>query len=625
MKLIKLKVRNFRCFSDEIEVNFDDITALIGKNDSGKTTIMDALDLFFNDKNPDKDDVSKKGFESDVTITCEFTELPNEIVIDEQYHTDLKSEYLLNQNDNLEIGKTYNCGLQNPKLSNVYAYAIHPMNKDATDLLNLNNSDLKRVANVLKVNLVGLDARKNAVLRNAIRDSIGTENLQLTLTQVSLNGNDGQKIWNNLKNYLPEFFLFRSDRTGTDQDPEAQDPLKIAVKEAIKSKEQELQSIVNYVESEVNKIANLTLDKLREMDSGLASELKSQFSSQKWDSLFKASISGDENIPINKRGSGVRRLILFSFFRAKAEQVVSDANNSSLIYAIEEPETGQHPHNQRILTRTLLSLSSEAQVIVSTHTPILARAFPDSSIRFIKILPNGRREILKGGKENNEEIVHSLGILPDNTVKLFIAVEGPNDINFLQGMSQILHKTHTDLPDLEAKEIEGEIIFIPMGGSNLAFWSNNLVYLNRPEFHLCDRDEKPPIKSHNQEHVDEVNNRINCKAVLTSKREIENYIHKDAIIEAYKKEEINLDFKTNFDPFDDVPMKVARAIHETLSDSKPWNELTPKVQKNKSGNVKKILCKNAVQLMNENQLNDVDSEGDVIKWLKEIDRLLKIT
>lgn len=618
----KLKIRNFRCFVEEIEIDFDDVTALIGKNDSGKTTIMEALDLFFNDKNPDKDDASKNGNASDITITCEFTDLPEKVVIDEDYTTDLKSEFLLNEKGNLEISKTYNGSLQNPKLSNTYALANHPNVKNAKDLLQLNNTDLKKRAIELNTDLDGVDKRANAVIREAIRDKIGKENLELTLSQVQLNGNDGQKIWNGLKKYLPTFFLFKSDRAGTDQDAEAQDPLKTAVKDAIKSKEGELQAITNFVESKVNKIATLTLEKLREMDPGLASNLKSEFSSQKWDTLFKTSISGDDDIPINKRGSGVRRLILLSFFRARAEQMTHDENSTSLIYAIEEPETGQHPHNQRILMRALSNLSSEAQVIISTHTPMLARAFPDNSIRYIKVIEGGKREVLKGGKANNDEIVHSLGILPDNNVKLFIAVEGVNDVKFLQGISKVLHRTNPNIPDLGQMEIDGEIIFIPMGGSTLAQWSDRLVKLNRPEFSLCDRDVPPPEIPKYQSYVDKVNNHINCKAVLTGKREIENYIHKDAIIEAYNEEGINLYIESNFDSFDDVPFKVAMLVHKANNSEKLWDDLEPKKQKDKSSNAKKMLCTKAVERMNETRLAEVDSQGEVISWLNEIKSLM---
>ena len=201
--------------------------------------------------------------------------------------------------------------------------------------------------------------------------------------------------------------MFKSDRPSTDQDDEAQDPLKAAVKEAIKAKETELQAITDYVRGEVEKIARSTLEKLREMDPSLASQLKPSFAAQKWDTLFKTSISGDNDIPINKRGSGVRRLILLNFFRAKAEQLAKEAGRTSAIYAIEEPETSQHPHNQRMLLRALSDLSAEAQVIISTHTPMLARALPDSSLRYIHI--RGRRN--QGNNEgwaNNQQCVRGV-------------------------------------------------------------------------------------------------------------------------------------------------------------------------------------------------------------------------
>ena len=49
MKIKSMKIKNFRGYSDEIIVNFDDLTVIVGKNDVGKSTILEALDIFFND------------------------------------------------------------------------------------------------------------------------------------------------------------------------------------------------------------------------------------------------------------------------------------------------------------------------------------------------------------------------------------------------------------------------------------------------------------------------------------------------------------------------------------------------------------------------------------------------
>lgn len=45
--LEKLKLTNFRCF-DEYEVEFDKFNVIVGKNDTGKSTIIDALKLVSN-------------------------------------------------------------------------------------------------------------------------------------------------------------------------------------------------------------------------------------------------------------------------------------------------------------------------------------------------------------------------------------------------------------------------------------------------------------------------------------------------------------------------------------------------------------------------------------------------
>jgi AAA15 family ATPase/GTPase len=46
MKLEKLIIENFRGYQGRVEITLNDLTALIGKNDVGKTTVLDALGVF---------------------------------------------------------------------------------------------------------------------------------------------------------------------------------------------------------------------------------------------------------------------------------------------------------------------------------------------------------------------------------------------------------------------------------------------------------------------------------------------------------------------------------------------------------------------------------------------------
>ena len=159
---------------------------------------------------------------------------------------------------------------------------------------------------------------------------------------IPLNAEDGKKVWEKLQKVLPTFALFRSDRPSRDEDPEVQDPMALAVKEAVREVEADLEQVRAKVHDRVAQVAQRTIEKLREMDPALASELKPEFRAEpKWEA-FKLSLVGDGGIPINKRGSGVRRLILLNFFRAEAERRQAETESPGVIYAIEEPETSQH-------------------------------------------------------------------------------------------------------------------------------------------------------------------------------------------------------------------------------------------------------------------------------------------
>ena len=49
MKIVSVKIKNFRGYGEEVKIKFDDLTVFVGKNDVGKSTILEALDIFFND------------------------------------------------------------------------------------------------------------------------------------------------------------------------------------------------------------------------------------------------------------------------------------------------------------------------------------------------------------------------------------------------------------------------------------------------------------------------------------------------------------------------------------------------------------------------------------------------
>jgi energy-coupling factor transporter ATP-binding protein EcfA2 len=614
MKLERLRVRGFRCFEHETQLLVGGFTAVLGRNDIGKSALLEALQMFFDDAAPDAGDVNNSTEDRQVVIICEFADLPERLVLDASHPTTLAEEHLLNSDGRLEIHKVYDGRLKTPKLVGTYVMAEHPSHAGYENLLEHKHAGLKALADGFKVDLSGVPKNVSTALRRALWanaiETYGSLALKPTLLDVTKDGT--KQVWAQLKEALPLFALFKADRASTDQDAEAQDPIKAAVVEALKAQEAKLDELREAVEKSVLEVAALTLDKLREIDPHLAQELKPTVARPNWASAFKIALTDESAVPVNKRGSGVRRLILLNFFRAQAERRNREAQGPGVIYAIEEPETSQHPHNQRLLLRAFLELSEQpgCQVLITTHNPAFARGLPVNSLRLLCRAEDGGRQLLVGTDDVYSRAAKDLGVLPDNSVRAFVGVEGTNDINFLKVISRTLAQVEVDIPDLEAAEESGSLIFIPLGGSNLANWIGRFTHLNRPEFHLFDRDTEPPAPP---KYADEANRMLalGCWAEHTDAREMENYIHPAAINAQWPQ----LGW-TPHNATTDVPMALTQMV--VAAAGKDWAALAEKGRKEAVAGIKAKLNKQVVGLMTPAHLTESDPNGVIRGFLRRV-------
>lgn len=78
MQLVSIILENFRGYHLKHEVLIDkDFTGIIGKNDVGKSTILEALDIFFENSNFEKNDKCIFANEDEFpSITCVFNNYP---------------------------------------------------------------------------------------------------------------------------------------------------------------------------------------------------------------------------------------------------------------------------------------------------------------------------------------------------------------------------------------------------------------------------------------------------------------------------------------------------------------------------------------------------------------------
>lgn len=391
MQIKSLTLQNFRRYSNAVTIEFENLTAFVGKNDVGKSSILEALDIFFNDGRGciklDKDDINKieaSCGNNEISIAVCFENLPDTVVIDATNETTLESEYLLNESRQLEIVKKY----PNAGSAKVYIRAYHPTNPNCSDLLLKKDSELRKILSSQSITCA--DQTRNAVMRKAIWEYY-SDDLRFATTDIDVTKNDAKTIWEKLQKYLPLYTLFQADRKNTDGDSEVQDPLKEAVKEILaeESLAATLHSVAEEVERKLKEVSSRTLEKLQEMSPDVANSLNPVIPSSaslKWTDVFKGvSITGDNDIPINKRGSGVKRLVLLNFFRAEAERRLQERNAPSIIYAIEEPETSQHTENQKKLIRSFLTLSEadNTQIIITTHSASIVKELEFRNLRLI--------------------------------------------------------------------------------------------------------------------------------------------------------------------------------------------------------------------------------------------------
>lgn len=380
MKIKSVAVNRFRGYESRVNVEIDDLCVLVGQNDKGKSTLLEALDIFFNEGKGcvklEKEDINKNCLttgEDCIEIEVEFSDLPTSILIDATNVTTLQDEYLTTQTGTLHVIKRYPAAGK----EKVFIKAWHPANLECKDLLQKKIQDLKKILD--EQGLACPDKTKSAQLRKSIWQ--GQEALDFQDQEIEIAKIDAKNVWEQLKAYMPLYTLFQSDRKNTDSDDEVQDPMRIAVKEILGDPaiQGTLATVAETVKKRLDLVAQRTLSKLTELNPSIANSLTPQLpdiGALKWSDVFKSvSISGDNDIPINKRGSGVKRLVLISFFRAEAERRQTEASLPDIVYAIEEPETSQHPDHQRGLTDALIELSKAAstQVLLTTHSPEIVK------------------------------------------------------------------------------------------------------------------------------------------------------------------------------------------------------------------------------------------------------------
>ena len=161
-----------------------------------------------------------------------------------------------------------------------------------------------------------------------------------------------------------------------------------------------------------------------------------------------------------------------------------------------------------------------------------------------------------------------------------------------------------------------ELIFLPIGGHPRA-WIRRLASLQLPEFYLYD-GESPPETEQREEIVAQINRRIHCRAVLTKKRSLENYLHPHAI-------QAVAGVALEYGDYECVATVAAQQVFDSAHHDYSWKQLTRRARVRLTNRVKHWLNTSAVEQMTVSLLQEVDPDGEIISWLKTIGQLAETT
>jgi putative ATP-dependent endonuclease of OLD family len=497
----------------------------------------------------------------DVVIEVAFTSLPEKIELEEGIETSLQEEMLVDAEGNLRIRKTY--PRNNLAKFNVTLIARDFEDEQFAGLAALKERDLND-----RLKSLGIDVTRsgrgitNKSKREALRDKAKDGGIQLEKVELSLTTNDA--LWKKIDSLLPDFELFETDTSLGIGAASFQSPFRPIIKTAaeqsdvIDAKDTFTGAISVVLQDEVNKI----FERLRRhTDAFVGLTARPEFS---WDKAVNLDIQGKDHHGVenslNRRGSGMRRLLMVAFFQYLAEKGYESGGD--FVFAVEEPENCLHPGLQRELATSFRQLADEGyQVIVTSHSPVFAGASPIDDLALV-VRTAGVAKAIQTPKLDLSDVAQELGVEPADQItgyKACIFAEGPDDIEFWKKTASKLKEAGQIDDDFDDKEIG----FIPYGGDNLKHWVN-LRAMQRLNCHfgvVSDSDRESP--EHNVPDR-KMNWKKACEKqggrfFILRKREIENYLHQDAIARSGRSLE-------DYDDFTDMKAIFGENVYKVIRD-----------------------------------------------------------
>jgi putative ATP-dependent endonuclease of OLD family len=527
MPLREMRATGFRPFVDSGLIRIAPCSAVVGRNDAGKSGLLAGLKIFFV---PPKKGLPLSDIhlcDPDASATIEVAFDPNALSSRSIQHgkkdqLDILTDGLVDKKGFLRLRMTVST-----KRVEAFEICIHDFADTIVAPLSLKSDD--QLSELLKAFQVQTPADATILeKRAALRKDLGNRGLPR-----DDNWFDATEIESSLRSILPEFIYFTDTSDYSISQTEVQNQFRTIVERAIGG-----QPSAQTIEQEMLKLVQVEFDKVFQRLSRLTDAVTDLTALPKVS--WKKAIEGVElrwkdesgfEAPYDRRGAGIRRLFMVAYFQYEAAAALDDPKGTKYVFAIEEPEVHLHPGAQRELLLALKALSKRGHtVLFTTHSPVFAASTPLEGITLVH-RGGSSSETVQVPNLDLSRVAEELGVeAPDRLVgrNHVVLVEGPRDVEFYTVVLEELHKAG------QTKLDPSKVLFLQCGGAQtmkFAVTSRSMDKAGLKWAVLGDSDRQGPGGAENDAIKDLRSSKpATCLAVEVLERTaIENYLDPAAI------------------------------------------------------------------------------------------------
>lgn len=464
MKFHKLRIKNFKSIRDLQIEDIDYAFILVGKNNTGKTVVLDAIRAITGDYTITDRDYNNPDKPVEISVTMEITEEDLQL---------LHARGCVSKYKRYEMWEKDFCSKLPTFQDNAITFTFFRYSSGKTLYMDNAEGARKKSNNYIPWILPKI----HYIDHNRNLEELENDFLHLLADKEMQYLKENKCIFDQMKQCSHCFQCVGKIQKKM--------PDELTISEIMKLLEHKL------YHTNLSKFSEV-LNKCFHRNSGKAQDIKYQFNFDvdevlKVDTLLE-SHDKERYEDIHQAGAGTKSIYILSLLEAYIEGETSIPS----IIMIEEPEIYLHPQLQKSAGEVLYKLSKKNQVIFSTHSPNMLFNFSSRQIKQV-VLDEDYYTIVREGEEI-DDILDDLGYAANDlmNVSFVFIVEGKQDRSRLP---LLLERYYSEMYDEEGK-LQRISIITTNSCTNIKTYANlkyiNKLYLKDQFLMIRDSDGKKP-------------------------------------------------------------------------------------------------------------------------------------